>query len=169
MSSQRPIVSYAATPVYLSTETWKQVHAALLSQLPLRNLHWKSSSRAAIRTIQELDIKFATLDSLRDEHTSQVPQTVLDKPLLNVYFVACEVIFVARDPWLRPHSIDEGQRNVQEFCSQADQGLAFRSKPTKEPRMAYCAHCTTGWDSFAGRALSDEDLYSEQNQGRFQH
>ncbi|OCH95045.1 hypothetical protein OBBRIDRAFT_788779 [Obba rivulosa] len=90
MSAQRPIVSYAATPLFLSTDQWKQVHAALQSQLPLRNLHWKSPSRAAIRTIQVLQISLAALDSLRDEHTSQVPQTLLDKPLLHVYFVTCE-------------------------------------------------------------------------------
>ncbi|EMD38446.1 hypothetical protein CERSUDRAFT_153326 [Gelatoporia subvermispora B] len=90
MPEQRPIVSYAATPVFLLTDQWKQVYAALQMQLPLRNLHWKSPSRAAIRTIQELHVNLTALDTLRDEHTSQVPQTLLDRPLLNVYFVACE-------------------------------------------------------------------------------
>ena len=31
------------------------------------------------------------LDSLRDELTSQVPLTLLEKPLLNLYIVTCEV------------------------------------------------------------------------------
>ncbi|KAI0957407.1 hypothetical protein AcW1_005812 [Taiwanofungus camphoratus] len=90
MTPQRAVVTYAASPVFLSTDQWKQVHAALLAQLPLRTLHWKSTSRPTIRTVQELDVNLVTLETLRDEHTSQIPQTLLEKPLLNIYFVACE-------------------------------------------------------------------------------
>ncbi|KAF8136643.1 trafficking protein particle complex subunit 10 [Boletus edulis] len=67
-----------------------QVIAALRSQLPLRSIHWRSASRPSIRTIQELEVTLVALDSLRDELTSQVPLTLLEKPLLNLLVVTCE-------------------------------------------------------------------------------
>ncbi|THH29639.1 hypothetical protein EUX98_g4553 [Antrodiella citrinella] len=73
-----------------ATEHWKQVYVALLSQLPLRNLHWKSSLRPNIRTIQELKVNVIQAETKRDEHTSQIPQSVLEKPLLNAYIVVCD-------------------------------------------------------------------------------
>lgn len=88
---QRVTITYTAPPTFLATEHWKQVYAALLSQLPLRNLHWKSSFRPNIRTIQELDVNIIQAEARRDEHTSQIPQTVLEKPLLNAYIVVCDV------------------------------------------------------------------------------
>ncbi|KAF5365787.1 hypothetical protein D9758_003260 [Tetrapyrgos nigripes] len=84
------IVSYAASPSFLSSPTWDQLKQTLLSQLPLRNIHWKTPSRTSIRTIQELDISLVPLDTIRDELASQVPATLLEKPLLNLYFVTCE-------------------------------------------------------------------------------
>ncbi|KAH9945954.1 trafficking protein particle complex subunit 10 [Epithele typhae] len=91
MSSQAVTITYAGPLVFLSTDHWKQIYASLLSQLPLRNLHWKSSARNALRSIQELDVKLVALETLRDDHAaSQVPQTVLDKPLLNMYIFICE-------------------------------------------------------------------------------
>lgn len=94
MNSQRVTITYNAPPTFLASEHWKQVYAALLSQLPLRNLHWKSASRPAIQTIQELEVNFVSAEAKRDEHTSQIPQTVLEKPLLNLYFVVCDVSVV---------------------------------------------------------------------------
>lgn len=91
MNAQRVSITYTAPSAFLASEHWKQVYAALLSQLPLRNLHWKSASRPAIQTIQELDVTFVSAEAKRDEHTSQIPQTVLEKPLLNAYFVVCDV------------------------------------------------------------------------------
>lgn len=90
MSGERVLVSYHAPNAYLASESWKQIRSALVSQFPLRNLHWKSPSRS-IKTIQELDLNLVAFDSLHDEHTSQVPATLLEKPLLNIYIVACEV------------------------------------------------------------------------------
>ncbi|KAI0831480.1 trafficking protein particle complex subunit 10 [Trametes gibbosa] len=88
--AQRVVITYAAPLVFLSTDHWKQIHASLVSQLPLRNLHWKSPSRP-IRTIQELDVKLVPLETLREDQTaSQIPQTVLGKPLLNIYIFICE-------------------------------------------------------------------------------
>lgn len=90
MSSQRVLVTYATALSFQASDTWKQFFTALRSQLPLRNIHWKSASRPNLRTIQELDISLVTLDSVRDEHTSQIPITLLEKPLLNIYVVSCE-------------------------------------------------------------------------------
>ncbi|OJA10941.1 hypothetical protein AZE42_04658 [Rhizopogon vesiculosus] len=90
MSNQNVLVTYSGHASFLVSESWKQVLAALQSQLPLRSIHWKSASRPNVKTIQELDLTFLPLDSLRDEHTSQVPVTLLEKPLLNLYIVTCE-------------------------------------------------------------------------------
>ncbi|KAF8061615.1 trafficking protein particle complex subunit 10 [Lyophyllum atratum] len=86
---QGVLVSYSAAPPILSSAKWQQVKAALTAQLPLRNIHWKSASRTSIRTIQELDVNLVPLDTLRDEHT-QIPVTLLEKPLLNIYIVVCQ-------------------------------------------------------------------------------
>ncbi|KAG6376390.1 trafficking protein particle complex subunit 10 [Boletus reticuloceps] len=88
MSSQHVLLTFAAAPQ--SSESCKQVIAALRSQLPLRSIHWRSASRPSIRTIQELEVTLVALDSLRDELTSQVPLTLLEKPLLNLLVVTCE-------------------------------------------------------------------------------
>ena len=91
MSAQNVLVTCFAPQSFQSTANWGQVQSALRSQLPLRNIHWKSASRPSIRTIQELDVALVPLDSIRGENTSQIPVTLLEKPLLNIYFVTCEV------------------------------------------------------------------------------
>ncbi|KII88634.1 hypothetical protein PLICRDRAFT_110377 [Plicaturopsis crispa FD-325 SS-3] len=83
-------ITYAAAPSFLASETWKEAHKALLSQLPLRNIHWKSASRPSIRTIQELDVTLVPLYTVRDDHTSQIPVTILEKPFMNIYITTCE-------------------------------------------------------------------------------
>ncbi|KAF7322882.1 hypothetical protein HMN09_00067600 [Mycena chlorophos] len=87
---QRVLVSYSGVQSYLASPHWDTVHTALLAQLPLRNIHWKSANRTSLRTIQELNIALVPLESLRDEHTSQVPATLLEKPFLNIYIVTCD-------------------------------------------------------------------------------
>lgn len=93
LATKQVLVSYSAQQPFLSSPNWKHLHNALLVQLPLHNIHWKSASRTSIRTIQELDITLVQLDKLRDEHTSQIPVTLLDKPLLHIYIVTCEASF----------------------------------------------------------------------------
>ncbi|KAG6898254.1 hypothetical protein C0992_002268, partial [Termitomyces sp. T32_za158] len=88
-SSQRVLVSLAAAPSTESSAKWKQVQSALRAQLPLRNIHWKSASHTSIRTIQELEVELVPLDAPREEHT-QIPVTLLEKPLLNIYIVVCQ-------------------------------------------------------------------------------
>jgi len=94
MSKQNVLVTYTAPHSFQLSDSWKQVQSALRSQLPLRNIHWKSASRPSIRTIQELDIDLVPLDTTRGENTSQIPVTLLEKPLLNIYIVTCEVCVV---------------------------------------------------------------------------
>ncbi|KAJ3796702.1 trafficking protein particle complex subunit 10 [Lentinula aff. detonsa] len=84
------IVSYSSTQSFLSSSSWTQILQTLNSQLPLRNIHWKSASRPSIRTIHELDVSLVNLDTIRDEHTSQIPTTLLERPLLNIYVITCE-------------------------------------------------------------------------------
>ncbi|KAH9063497.1 trafficking protein particle complex subunit 10 [Lactarius vividus] len=90
MSAQRVVVTYSAPQPFLSSDQWKQIYTALLEQLPLRNIHWKPQTRPSIRTIQELEVQLVPLDTVRDEHTSQVPYSLLERPLVNIYAVTCE-------------------------------------------------------------------------------
>ncbi|EGO20910.1 hypothetical protein SERLADRAFT_452051 [Serpula lacrymans var. lacrymans S7.9] len=90
MSVQHVVVTYATLHAFRASESWIHVHDALRSQLPLRNIHWKSASRPTLRTIQELGVSLVPLDSIRDELTSQIPVTLLEKPFLNLYIVFCE-------------------------------------------------------------------------------
>ncbi|KAF7305565.1 hypothetical protein HMN09_00809700 [Mycena chlorophos] len=87
---QRVLVSYSGVQSYLASPHWDTVRTALLAQLPLRNIHWKSANRTSLRPIQELNIALVPLESLRDEHTSQVPAALLEKPFLNIYIVTCD-------------------------------------------------------------------------------
>lgn len=64
--------------------------AGVESQFPLRNLHWKSSTRTAIRTIQEVDIKLIELGDV-SPNKATVSESLLDQPLVNVCFVSCDV------------------------------------------------------------------------------
>jgi hypothetical protein len=89
-SRQRVLVSFSAPKSILSSVKWQQVQTAISAQLPLRNIHWKLASRRSIRTIQELDVGLVSLETVRDEY-SQIPITLLEKPLLNIYIVVCQV------------------------------------------------------------------------------
>ncbi|KAL4077208.1 trafficking protein particle complex subunit 10 [Scleroderma yunnanense] len=90
MSNQRVLVTYATALSFQASNTWREFFTALRTQLPLRNIHWRLASRPNLRTIQELEISLVALDSIRDEHTSQIPVTLLEKPLLNLYVVSCD-------------------------------------------------------------------------------
>ncbi|KZV79059.1 hypothetical protein EXIGLDRAFT_782854 [Exidia glandulosa HHB12029] len=90
MSASSAQVTYSAPLIFLSSDQWTQIHRAILAHLPLRNLHWKTASRPSIRTIQELGLTLVAFDTLRDEHASQIPSSLLEKPLVNIYVVTCE-------------------------------------------------------------------------------
>jgi hypothetical protein len=89
--SQKVQVTYSGSLTFLQSDQWKQVLAALNYQLPLRNLHWKSANHASVRTIQTLPVQLVPLEGVREESTSQVPQTILARPLLNLFVFTCEV------------------------------------------------------------------------------
>ncbi|WOO84693.1 Trafficking protein particle complex subunit 10 [Vanrija pseudolonga] len=61
----------------------------VIAQFPLRNLHWKSTSRTSLRTIQEVDVRLVDLGDVPPpkEHVSG---SVLETPLVNICFVACD-------------------------------------------------------------------------------
>jgi hypothetical protein len=140
MSAQRVVVTYSAPQPFLSSDQWKQLYSALLEQLPLRNIHWKPQTRPSIRTIQELEVHLVPLDTVRDEHTSQVPYSLLERPLVNIYVVTCEVklrhcgfvwSFIIRRV---------GQRHIQNYCQKADQRLAVVLESSKKPGMDHCTY-----------------------------
>ncbi|KAF9053549.1 hypothetical protein BDZ89DRAFT_1056144 [Hymenopellis radicata] len=89
-SSQPVLISYSGAPSFISSPSWSQIQHAFRLQFPLRNIHWKSATRTSLRTIQELDVSLAHIDTVKDEHASQIPGNLLEKPLLNIYFVNCE-------------------------------------------------------------------------------
>ncbi len=60
------------------------------AQFPLRNLHWKSSSRTALRTIQEVDVTLLELGEVGSV-SKEVSGSILEWPLVNLCLVVCEV------------------------------------------------------------------------------
>lgn len=90
MPSLRVQATYAGPLLFITTDQWTHVRNALKANFPLRNLHWKPASRPSIRTVQELDVDLVSLDSFKEEQSSQIPSTLLDKPLLNIYFLSCD-------------------------------------------------------------------------------
>ncbi|KAL5529216.1 hypothetical protein ACEPAG_5190 [Sanghuangporus baumii] len=90
MQAQRVKITLSGPPQLTSTDLWAQIWSGLALQFPLRNLHWKPITRTSIRTIQSLDVSLLALEIFREEGASQIPLSILDKPLLNVYVVACE-------------------------------------------------------------------------------
>lgn len=90
-AKQPVVISYAAPPTFLANPNWSKVRSNILSLIPLRNLHWKPASRPSIRTIQELNVSLVPFESLSDDPTSQIPGTLLEKPLLHLFILHCEV------------------------------------------------------------------------------
>jgi hypothetical protein len=105
---QNVIVTYSGPLAFLQSDHWNQVHAALAAQLPLRTLHWRSAARSSLKTIQVLDVDLVPLDEVKYESTSQVPQSVLARPLLNIYVFVCEASRPVRLP------IRRGSQQVQD-------------------------------------------------------
>ncbi|KAF8810122.1 hypothetical protein BYT27DRAFT_7135471 [Phlegmacium glaucopus] len=89
-STQRVLVSYSVPPIFLASPNWNKVYAALVAQLPLKNIHRKSPPKQSVKTIQELDVTLVALDTVSEEPTSQVPSTLLEKPLLHIFIFHCE-------------------------------------------------------------------------------
>jgi hypothetical protein len=62
------------------------------AQLPLRNLHWKSPTRTALRTIQEVDVRLVELGEVGPPR--EVGGSVLEGALVNLCLIACDVSLI---------------------------------------------------------------------------
>lgn len=91
-------VTYSATPQLQRHVPF--ILNSLNTQLPLRNLHWKTTTRPTIRTIQECDLRFVNLidaQSRGDPANWIAPEDVeygnlfSQCPLIHVCLIECEV------------------------------------------------------------------------------
>ncbi|KZT44032.1 hypothetical protein SISSUDRAFT_977081 [Sistotremastrum suecicum HHB10207 ss-3] len=91
-ASSNPTVqaTFSAPLLFLSSDTWLQIRATFETQLPLKDLEWKPSTRPSARVIKALDVKYISFETVREEVASLTPQTLLDRPLLNIFVVSCE-------------------------------------------------------------------------------
>lgn len=72
-----------------NNSNWNKILKDLKLQLPLRNLHWKSSTRT-IRTLQSLNnLNFKPLFELNNNYNNN--NSLLDRPYLHLLFVICDV------------------------------------------------------------------------------
>ncbi|KIM22610.1 hypothetical protein M408DRAFT_322755 [Serendipita vermifera MAFF 305830] len=106
MTTSRIRISYSAPTNFLASDQWIQIRTALEEHLPLRSLYWKPSASGStpsntgtsvssideMRTqkIDKLQVDLVALDAIKDEGSSQVPSSVLERPLVNLYFFPCE-------------------------------------------------------------------------------
>lgn len=114
-----PSVTYASSHPFLSSPEWANIkHALLNTHLPLKNIHWKPASRPSLRTIQQVHVDLKPLDlgsrasveqagtaSARPSNVgdqtgerSMLPESFLEKPFLNLFFVTCEVSVALLSP-----------------------------------------------------------------------
>jgi hypothetical protein len=157
MTGQRVIATYSAPVIFQSTDLWEHVRSAIVAQLPLRNLHWKPASRSSIRTVQELSIDLVPYETTgRTDHASQVPGSVLEKPLLNIYIVACEVRLHSTRSCYKVRACSSGCRNLPGYGEEANQRLVHSDHPTKKSRMACCPHRVSGF-SCGPRDLPEDE------------
>ncbi|RXW22699.1 hypothetical protein EST38_g3139 [Candolleomyces aberdarensis] len=87
---QRVLVSHTAPRDFINTQNWSKVCSSIASQLPLRNVNLKSPLRNTTTTVSDLNVTLVPLESIRDELASQIPGTLLDKPLLHIYILYCQ-------------------------------------------------------------------------------
>jgi len=89
--AQRVLISHSAPRDFHGTPNWSKVCNSITSQLPLRNVNLRSPLRGTTITVASLDVALVPLESIREETASQVPTTLLEKPLLHLYIVYCQV------------------------------------------------------------------------------
>ncbi|KAJ9107506.1 hypothetical protein QFC21_000962 [Naganishia friedmannii] len=98
-NSSRPLISvtYSTTPAL--SRFLPFILNSLNTQLPLRNLHWKTLSRPTIRTVQECDVRFIGLiDAQSKGYASdwiapseiEYGSLLSQSPLIHIAFVECE-------------------------------------------------------------------------------
>ncbi|CAG8667598.1 24821_t:CDS:10 [Dentiscutata erythropus] len=68
---------------------WPKIADDFRTHLPLRNLHWKSA-KGSTRNIMVLGVELKRFTPETTEKPHMMPETLLEKPYLNLYFVNCE-------------------------------------------------------------------------------
>ncbi|KAF0436082.1 Trafficking protein particle complex subunit 10 [Gigaspora margarita] len=68
---------------------WPKIADDFRTHLPLRNLHWKSA-KGSTRNIMVLGVELKRFTSETPEKPHMLPETLLEKPYLNLYFVNCD-------------------------------------------------------------------------------
>ncbi|CAG8715385.1 8938_t:CDS:2, partial [Funneliformis caledonium] len=68
---------------------WQHLADEFRQHFPLRNLHWKSA-KGPLRNIQVLGIELKRFNPDTTEKSHMNPETLLEKPYLNLYFVNCD-------------------------------------------------------------------------------
>jgi len=81
-------ITYTSNPA--PSKLMNQAIKSLKDQLPLRNLHWKPTTRTSLRTIQELNVELVELGDVPTGGRSALG-SVLEQPLVNLCMVVCEV------------------------------------------------------------------------------
>jgi len=81
-------ITYTSNPA--PSKLINQAIKSLKDQLPLRNLHWKPTTRTSLRTIQELNVELVELGDVPTSGRSALG-SVLEQPLVNLCMVVCEV------------------------------------------------------------------------------
>ena len=81
-------ITYTSHPA--PSQPINQAIKSLKDQLPLRNLHWKPTTRTSLRTIQELDVELVELGDVPTGGRSALG-SVIEQPLVNLCVVVCEV------------------------------------------------------------------------------
>jgi hypothetical protein len=81
-------ITYTSHPA--PSQPINQAIKSLKDQLPLRNLHWKPTTRTSLRTIQELNVELVELGDVPTGGRSALG-SVLEQPLVNLCVVVCEV------------------------------------------------------------------------------
>ncbi|CAI2180057.1 6002_t:CDS:2 [Funneliformis geosporum] len=68
---------------------WQHLADEFRQHFPLRNLHWKSA-KGPLRNIQVLGVELKRFNPDTTEQSHMNPETLLEKPYLNLYFVNCD-------------------------------------------------------------------------------
>lgn len=84
-------ITYTLHPSQPLPPALTQALASIRTHLPLRNLHWKPSSRTSIRTIQEVDVNLIELGDVGPSTAGRLGGSVMETPLVNLCLVVCEV------------------------------------------------------------------------------
>lgn len=107
MTTSRIKISYSAPTNFLASDQWIQIRTALEAHLPLQSLYWRpnagssapsnpgtsisSIDESRVQKIDTVQVELVGLDAIKDEGSSQIPSSVLERPLVNLYFFPCEV------------------------------------------------------------------------------